>query len=86
MFNNDSYRNSVSWPIVGNGISNVLSVGVFDFLEPLKIYVPKPGKGYATNPKDAFNQIETQPIGVFSLTEEVDKKYTFISRKTWHEA
>jgi len=65
--------------IVGNGISNVLSVGVFDFLEPLKIYVPKPGKGYATNPKDAFNQIETQPIGVFSLTEEVDKKYTFIS-------
>lgn len=65
--------------IVGNGISNVLSVGVFDFLEPLKIYVPKPGKGYALNPTDAFSQIETQPIGVFSLTEEIDKKYTFIS-------
>ena len=65
--------------VVGNGISNVLSIGVFDFLEPLKIYVPKPGKGYATNPKDAFSQIETQPIGIFSLTEEIDKKYTFIS-------
>jgi lipoprotein-releasing system permease protein len=64
--------------VVGNGISNVLSVGVFDFLEPLKIYVPKPGKGYTTNPKDAFSQIETQPIGIFSLTEVVDKKYTFI--------
>ena len=65
--------------IVGNGISNLLSVGVFDFLEPLKIYVPKPGKGYAINPKNAFNQIETQPIGVFALTEEMDKKFTFIS-------
>lgn len=65
--------------VVGNGISNILSVGVFDFLEPLKIYVPKPGKGYAINPKNAFNQIETQTIGVFSLTEEIDKKFTFIS-------
>ncbi len=65
--------------VVGNGISSVLSIGVYDFLEPLKIYVPKPGKGYATNPKDAFNQIETQPIGIFSLTEDIDRKFTFIS-------
>ncbi|UMB53365.1 FtsX-like permease family protein [Lutibacter sp. A64] len=65
--------------VVGNGISNVLSLGVYDFLEPLKIYVPKPGKGYATNPKDAFSQIETQPIGIFSLTEDIDRKFTFIS-------
>jgi len=65
--------------VVGNGVSNILSVGVFDFMEPLKIYVPKPGKGYELNPKNAFNQIETQPIGIFALTEEIDKKFTFIS-------
>jgi len=65
--------------VVGNGISNILSVGVFDFMEPLKIYVPKPGKGYALNPKNAFNQIETQPIGIFALTNDIDKKFTFIS-------
>lgn len=64
--------------VVGNGISNLLSVGVFDFLEPLKIYVPKPGSGYI-DPKNAFNKINTQPIGVFSLTEEIDKKFTFTS-------
>lgn len=63
--------------VVGNGIANILSVGVFDFIEPLKIYVPKPGKGYVTNPKKAFNQINTQPIGIFALTEEIDKKFTF---------
>ncbi|REE80907.1 lipoprotein-releasing system permease protein [Lutibacter oceani] len=65
--------------VVGNGISNILSVGIFDFMEPLKIYVPKPGKGYELNPKNAFNQIETQPIGIFALTDEIDKKFTFIS-------
>ncbi|WP_111708994.1 ABC transporter permease [Lutibacter citreus] len=67
--------------VIGNGISNILSVGVFDFLEPLKIYVPKPGKGYAINPKNAFNQIETQPIGVFSITEDIDRKFTFVPLK-----
>ncbi|WP_456463066.1 ABC transporter permease [Lutibacter sp.] len=65
--------------VVGNGISNTLSVGVFDFIEPLKIYVPKPGKGYITNPKNAFNKINTQPIGIFALTDELDKKFTFVS-------
>lgn len=65
--------------VIGNGISNTLSVGVFDFLEPLKIYVPKPGKGYITNPKNAFKKIDTQPIGVFALIGEIDKKFTFIS-------
>lgn len=64
--------------VVGNGIANMLSVGVFDFLEPLKIYVPKRGKGYITNPNNAINSINTQPIGVFSLTDEVDRKFTFV--------
>ncbi len=65
--------------VVGNGISNTLSIGVFDFLDPLKIYVPKPGKGYITNPTNAFKKINTQPIGVFALTDEFDSKFTFIS-------
>lgn len=65
--------------VVGNRISNTLSLGVFDFLEPLKIYVPKPGKGYITNPNNAFNQINTQPIGIFGLTDEIDRKFVFIS-------
>ena len=71
--------------IIGNGISNTLSVGVFDFLEPLKIYVPKPGKGYITNPKKAFSKIDTQPIGIFALSGDLDKKYTFVSLKLAQE-
>lgn len=65
--------------VVGNGISNTLSLGVFNFLEPLKIYVPKAGKGYITNPKNAFKKINTQPIGIFALVGDLDSKFTFIS-------
>lgn len=65
--------------VVGNGISQKLSLGIFDFVEPLKIYVPKPGKGYITNPNNAFNKVHTQPIGVYALTDDVDSKYTFVS-------
>ncbi len=65
--------------VVGNGISNILSVGVYEFLEPLKIYVPKPGKGYITSPTNAFTEIELQPIGIFALTDEIDRKFTFTS-------
>jgi lipoprotein-releasing system permease protein len=64
--------------VVGSTISNLLSVGVYDFLEPLKVYVPKPGKGYINNPRNAFNSINAQPIGIFGLTEESDRKYTFV--------
>ena len=62
---------------MGSGISNALSVGAYDFLESLKIYVPKPGKGYITNPKTAFNQINTQPIGIYRLTDDLDRKYVY---------
>jgi len=63
--------------VIGNGVSSTLSLGTYDFMESLKVYVPKPGKGYINNPKTAFNQLNLQPVGVFKLTEELDKKYVF---------
>lgn len=71
--------------IVGNGISNILSMGVFDITEPLKIYVPKPGKGYITNPVNAFKKINTQTIGVFALIGDIDKNFAFSSLKLSQE-
>ncbi len=63
--------------VVGSGIANALSIGAYDFLESLKIFVPKPGTGYITSPKTAFTQVNTQPIGVYRLTDDIDKKYVF---------
>lgn len=63
--------------VIGRGISSTLSLGTYDFIESLKIAVPKPGEGYISNPKKAFNQLSLQPVGIFSLTEELDNKYVF---------
>jgi lipoprotein-releasing system permease protein len=63
--------------VVGSQISMSLSIGTYDFLETLKMYVPKPGKGYITNPKTAFNQVSAQTIGIYRLTDDIDRKYVF---------
>ena len=70
-------KTAIQTVVIGNGVSSTLSLGAYDIIESLKVYVPKPGKGYISNPKTAFNQINLQPIGVFKLTEELDKKYVF---------
>ena len=70
-------KDAIATVVVGLGVSSYLSLGTYDFIEPLKVYVPKPGKGYINNPKTAFNQLSLQPIGIFRLTEDFDKKYVF---------
>lgn len=68
------YKNSA---VIGNSISSTLSLGTYDLVEPLKASVLRPGKGYINNPKNAFDQISLQPLGIFKLTEELDAKYVF---------
>jgi lipoprotein-releasing system permease protein len=63
--------------VIGSAISTALSVGSYDFLESLKIYVPRPGKGYITNPKTAFTQVGAQTIGIYRLTDDIDKKFVY---------
>lgn len=63
--------------VVGSAISTSLSIASYDFSETLKIYVPKPGKGYITSPKTAFNQVGAQTIGIYRLTDDIDKKYVY---------
>tara|TARA_R110002073_G_scaffold57778_4_gene146759 strand:+ start:177385 stop:178587 length:1203 start_codon:yes stop_codon:yes gene_type:complete len=68
--------------VIGNGISSTLSLGTYDFIEPLKAYVPKPGKGYVNNPNSAFSEVNLQPVGIFRITEELDGKYVFSTLET----
>lgn len=63
--------------VVGNGISNKLSMGV-DYLDPLTIYVPKPGDTYdLTNPSSLVNSIETRNVGIFAIIDDIDSKYVY---------
>lgn len=62
--------------VIGGQISNKLSLGTLNFGTPLKIMVPKAGKGFI-NPRNPFRKIEVQIVGVYSGTEEFASKFVF---------
>ena len=82
----DSSLNVGSWllkdfnntAVIGRGISNKLSLGIFNYGEALKIRIPKPGKGFI-NPRNPFYTIEVQIVGVYLGTEEFENKFVFTS-------
>lgn len=69
-------KNFLNTAVIGNGISYKLSLGILNFGEPLKISVPKAGKGFI-NPNNAFRTIQTQIVGVYEGSEEFQNKYVF---------
>ncbi len=73
----DWLTNNEAQVVVGNGISRALSLGVNDYRDVLKIFVPRPGKGQPTDPTKAFNHESAINIGIYSVNEEQDEKYVF---------
>lgn len=65
--------------VIGNGISRLLNVSVFNYQHLLKIMVPKPGKGQITmtNLSNAFTTKRVIVTGIYSINEELDDKYVF---------
>lgn len=63
--------------VIGYGIANDLSMGLFDFNNVLEAYVPKPGKGGIDNPEEAFSKTNLIPVGIYAINEDLDKKYVF---------
>ncbi|EDP72815.1 hypothetical protein FBALC1_16977 [Flavobacteriales bacterium ALC-1] len=63
--------------VAGSGISYNLSFGVFDYLKPLSIYVPKPGKGQASSLKGYYNSAYVSNVGLFNINEELNNEYVF---------
>ncbi len=70
-------RNHDAEVVIGNGISRALGLGVNDYRELLKIYVPRPGKGQPTDPTKAFIQEKAVNVGIYSVNDELDEKYVF---------
>ncbi len=64
--------------VAGNSISRELSmVPEQTYTNLLSIYVPKPGKGIPSDPAKAFSSEKAVTIGIYSVNEELDKKYIF---------
>ena len=63
--------------VVGYGIAQKLSLGLFDYNNAFEVFVPKAGSGTIDNPNNAFNKSILIPIGVFAISEELDSKFVF---------
>ncbi len=62
--------------VVDYKLTRALDLNVYT--DRLQTYVPKAGKGYITNPKNAFRVVKPQVIGVFSNQNQDDKKTVYI--------
>lgn len=63
--------------VMGNDLARKLSAGVRDYSGFLRFFVPKPGKGQILDVKDAFRTADATVVGIYSINEELDKKFAF---------
>ena len=63
--------------VVGYGISQKLSMGLFDLVNVFETFVPKPGKGTIDSPDGAFNRSVLIPVGFYFINEDLNQKYVF---------
>ena len=63
--------------VVGYGISEKLSLGLFDFNNPFEVYVPRKGKGVIESEEGAFYKSSLIPVGIYAVSEDLDSKYVF---------
>ncbi|MBF4515264.1 ABC transporter permease [Flavobacterium sp. ANB] len=77
LFNGQWLKPDTYQVVIGYGISQDFSLGILDFENPLQIFAPKPGKGAFENPEEAFNKTDVLPVGIYSISEDLDSKYVF---------
>ena len=63
--------------VVGYGISEKLSLGLFDFNNPFEVYVPRKGTGLIQSEEEAFFKSNLIPVGIYAVSEDLDSKYVF---------
>lgn len=78
LFNGQWLKPETPQAVIGYGISQKLSLGLFDFNNPLEVYVPKPKKGQIQSVDEDFNVDYLMPVGIYAVSEELDSKYVFV--------
>ena len=63
--------------VVGYGITEKLSLGLFDFNNPFEVYVPRKGTGVIESEEEAFYKSNLIPVGIYAISEDLDSKYVF---------
>ena len=67
------------YAVIGANVYAALNVDVERSVYPLQITVPRKGTGTALLLEDAFTFRDVVPEGVFSIQQEFDSKYVFVS-------
>lgn len=64
--------------VLGNGLANELSAGMYSNDKFLEVLAMKPGKGLISMPEDAYVKLPLYPSGIYSLRNiETDNKYIY---------
>jgi len=81
----DSLLNSGRWfseefdeVVIGGGVAQILSLGIYDYNDFLVLTVPKRSSSIAQL-KDPFINKTALVSGIYSISEDLDKKYLFSS-------
>lgn len=77
LFNGQWLEPNTYQVVVGYGLSEKFSMGLLDFNNRLEVLVPKAGKGAIENPEQAFNKTDVVPVGIYTISEDLDSKYVF---------
>ena len=77
LFNGQWIKPNTYQAVVGYGISQKLSLGLFDFNNPFEVYVPRKGKNVIESEADAFYKSELIPVGIYAISEDIDSKYVY---------
>lgn len=77
LFNGEWLTPNSDEVVIGNGISNKLSLGLFDYNNIFEVFAPKTGKGTINSAEDAFTKAIIVPVGIYAINDELDAKYVF---------
>jgi lipoprotein-releasing system permease protein len=79
LFNGQWLRPESYQVVVGYGIANKLSMGLFDYNNSLEVLVPKAGNGVISyeNANEAFAKETLIPIGIYAVNDEIDSRFVF---------
>lgn len=77
LYNGKWFHDKTAEVVVGYGISEKLSLGLFDFNNNFEVYVPRRGKALIESEAEAFNKSVLIPSGIYAVSEDLDSKYVF---------
>jgi lipoprotein-releasing system permease protein len=77
LYNGKWLRYNTAEVVVGYGVTQKLSLGLFDFQNPFEVYVPRKGKAIIESEAEAFNKSVLIPTGIYAISEDIDSKYVF---------